>query len=369
MFKVNLHFFFLFLAFGFVESFGPVYFYKIGLSLSDIALYWALFFAIRIIVRPFLMDFCHYFGIKRLFLISIILFSGRYLFYASITGPGPLMVALLLYEATASTAYWAMYHTYFAILSSTEKAGTQVANRDIMLLSARLLAPFCSSLIVDNLGFRSAFFAAGALSLVSVFPLINKKFEAATFPKFSWKKALKTDRSGFFLYGPAGIHEYAHTFLWRIALFLQVSDYVGFGFLLSLSILFQMIGTAVVGRHFDRTRGTKVATTGISILAVVLLSRATLPLSIPLIIALDFIFMLGQIMQSPYVSAINYKRSKASGNPLWFQFWSETGWDLACIMTLGTASVLMAQGVEIRSVMLIGLIGLLGIKFAIRQYR
>lgn len=369
MFLVNLHFFFLFLAFGFVESFGPVYFYKIGLSLSDIALYWALFFAIRVTIRPFVMDLCHKVGIRRLFLISIILFSGRYILYASVSAPGALMVALLVYESIASSVYWAMYHTYFAILSSSEKTGAQVAHRDIMLLSARLLAPFCTSLIIDGFGFSAAFMAGGVLSLISVFPIIKKIVPDTNFPKFSWKEALKIDRSGFILYATSGAHEYAHTFLWRIALFLQVSNYVGFGLLLSLSILFQMIGTFVVGRHFDRTRGTRVATTGISILAVVLVFRATLPLSVPLIIALDFVFMLGQIMQSPYVSAINYKRSKASGNPLWFQFWSETGWDLACILTLGTASALLAYGVEIRSVMLLGLLGLLGTKLSIRRYR
>jgi MFS family permease len=369
MLSVNLHFFLLFLAFGFAESFGPVYFYKMGLDVSDIAVYWALFFVIRISIRPIIIRLCHKFDLKSVFCTSIILFSGRYLFYSFVQEPGPLMVGLLLYESITSTLYWVIYHSYFAAIASSEKAGVQVATRDMMLLLARLISPFLMSLCLDEFGFGSTFLMAAIVSVSSVLPLIMKPMKEMHIKDFSWKKAMVVDKSGAFLYGVTGIHEYSHLFLWRIALFLQVGSYVGFGALLSLAILFQIIGNFVVGKHFDRSKDTKLPAIGLGIMSLALIGRATISTSIPIILALDILSVLGGVLYGPYISAINYQRSKSSGSTLMFQFWSETGWDFGCIITLSIGAALLSLGAPVKTVMLLGLAGLLGMQMVIKRYR
>jgi MFS family permease len=369
MLSVNIHFFLLFLAFGFAESFGPVYFYKMGLDVSDIATYWALFFVIRILIRPVIIHLCHKFDLKSVFCTSIVLFSGRYVFYSLVKEPGSLMAGLLLYESITSTLYWVIYHSYFAALASSEKAGVQVATRDMMLLLARLISPFLMSLCLDEFGFGSTFLVAGLISITSVLPLIMKPMREMHIKDFSWKRARVVDKSGALLYGVTGVHEYSHLFLWRIALYLQVGSYVGFGALLSLAILFQIIGNFLVGKHFDRSMSTKLPTIGLIITAFALIGRATISSSIPMILALDILSVLGGVLYGPYVSAINYQRSKSSGSTLMFQFWSETGWDIGCIVTLSIGAACLSLGVPIKMVMLLGLLGLLGMQLVIKRYR
>jgi|GEM_PF-5606752 len=366
---INIHFFLLFLAFGFAESFGPVYFYKIGLSLSDIAIYWAIFFIIRALFRPIIIHIAHAFDLKKIFSLSILFFSGRYILYSFVKEPGLMMVGLLVYEAMASTMYWVIYHAYFAALSSNEKAGTQVATRDMMLHFARLLSPFIASLIIDNVGFSAAFIAAAAISASSVLPLLNQPMKEIHIKDFSWKKALVVDKSGAFLYGVAGIQEYGHNFLWRLVIFLSLGSYVGFGALLSLSILFQIVGNFFVGRHFDRTKSITLPIIGLSIVALVFVARSALPTTVAIIVGLDIIFVIGSILHGPYVSAINYQRSKKSHSTLLFQFWSELGWDCASISTLLLSSLLLSLGVPLKGVMLLGIIGIFGTKLAIKRYR
>ncbi len=369
MLSINIHFFLLFLAFGFAESFGPIYFYKMGLNISDISIYWALFFVIRVAARPLLIHAFHKLNIKSVFCTAILLFSGRYVFYSYVDSPGPLLVGLLLYEALTSTLYWIIYHAYFAALASSDKAGLQVATRDMMLLLARVISPVLMSLFLEDLGFNTTFFIAALVSITSVLPLLWKPMKEMHIKDFSWKKAYAVDKSGALIFGVTAIHEYSHLFFWRIALYLQLAGYVKFGALLSLAILFQILGNFFVGKHFDKTKGTKPAMIGLAIIGAVILGRAFIPLTVPIIIALDMVFVLGTILHGSYVSAINYQRSKKSGSTLLFQFWSETGWDIGCIVTLSTISVLLYLGLDIRFTILVGIIGLIGMQWMIRRYR
>lgn len=369
MLFINFHFFLLFLAFGFAESFGPVYFYKIGLSISDIAIYWAIFFLIRALFRPIIIHIVHSFDLKKTFCVAIIFFSGRYILYSYVKEPGLLMVGLLVYEAMASTMYWVIYHAYFATLSLSEKAGVQVATRDIILHFARLLSPLIASLVIDNFGFSAAFIAAAAISASSILPLLRQPMKEINLKDFSWKKAAVVDKSGAFLYGVAGVQEYGHNFLWRLVLFLSLASYVGFGALLSLSTLFQIVGSFFVGRHFDRSKSITLPIIGLSLVALVFVARAALPTTITVIIILDIIFVLGSILHGPYISAINYQRSKRSQSTLLFQFWSELGWDLACMLTLLLSALFLSLGVPLKGVMLLGIFGIFGTKLAIKRYR
>lgn len=369
MLSINIHFFILFLAFGFVESFGPIYFYKIGMSLPEIALYWAFFFIIRVLARPLIIHLCHCFSIKSVFYTAIILFSGRYFFYSCVDAPGPLIVGLLLYEAITSTAYWIIYHAYFAVLASSEKAGVQVATRDMMLLLARLVSPVLMSLFLEDLGFEATFVIATIVSVLSIAPLLTQPMRDMHTRDFSWKKAHAVDKSGAFIYCVTAIHEYSHLFFWRIALYFYLTGYVKFGAFLSLAIFFQIIGNFLVGKYFDRSSSNKPAMIGLGITGVVITCRAFLPTSIALIVTLDALFVLGSILHGPYISAINYRRSKKSGSTLLFQFWSETGWDIGCILTLLSAWALLSFGTPLKDIILIGLIGLVGMQWMIRRYR
>jgi hypothetical protein len=239
----------------------------------------------------------------------------------------------------------------------------------MMLLLARLISPVLMSLFLEDLGFNATFVIATVVSGLSIVPLLTQPMKDMHTRDFSWKKAYAVDKSGALIFGVTAIHEYSHNFFWRIALYFYLTGYVKFGAFLSLAILFQIIGNLVVGKYFDRSSSNKPAVLGLAITGIVIACRAFLPTSIPLIIVLDAFFVLGSILHGPYISAINYRRSKKSGSTLLFQFWSETGWDIGCILTLLSAWALMYSGVSLSGIILIGIIGLLGMQWMIRRYR
>jgi len=367
MFLLNLHFAPFFFAFGFVEFFGPVYLLSLGYALYQVTAYWMFFFTLRLILRPFLVALCHHLGFKKTFKLAIVLFAGRYLFYAALFINSQILIALLLYESFASILYWLLYHAAFAATSSS-KTGRDVAWRDSILNGVRLISPISGAAIIHYAGFTFAYLLAFVIALTSVLPILKIDLKGITLPTFKWKSLFQTEMSGFWLYGTSAFHEYGHNFLWKIALYLYLSTYVGYGGLLSLAMLFQIFGAFVIANYFDTKQHVWPALIGICLLIVVILCRSFVDLSVARIVGLDVLAMIGTVLFFTLVSTINYSRSKGSRNPLWYQTLSESGWDIGAIFTLSISTLLLGLGHDIRPIMSVAIIGIIGSGIALWKF-
>lgn len=368
MLRLNLHFIFLFFSFGFVDYFGPAYLYKMGYALDQITAYWLLFFVLRLLSRPRLLGIIHFLGIKRSFILAIALFSCRYLFYANLETHPNIIVVLLFFEAITSTFYWLLYHSTFAFLSSGIKTGGEVAWREVAIQAGKVLSPIVGASIIQFAGFYYAFILASVISVISLIPILKLPLNQFSIPALDWRQLLKSDRGGFWIYAASGLHEYGHNFIWKIVLFLYLGSYLSYGSLLSLAVAFQIAGTFFMGQRFDKGKGRTSVILGLACMLTALLSRATQPLSITFIIFLDLIMMLATVLANPFIAATCYSRSKRSGNPLWFQFLAESGWDMGVILALASSTVLLKLGIDLRDTILCGAFGVLGIALALRRY-
>ncbi len=368
MLRLNLHFALLLFSFSFIDYFGPAYLLKLGYAIHQVTAYWMFFFALRLVYRPLLVRLAHYLGLRHALILGVTLFSLRYFIYAELKDHPSWLIPLLLYESCTSTLYWLIYHSTFASLSSEVKTGGQVAWREVAVHLVKLASPISAAIIVNNFGFFTAFICAMIISISSLIPLIGLKLPQSELPDLDWRSVLKTDKAGFWIFGTSGIHEYGHNFIWKIVLFLYIGSYIQYGGLLSLAVFFQIVGSLMVGKRFDKGLGRRGAVLGLACMMTVLLSRSSLDLSITLIITLDFIFMLGAVLSGPYSAAVCYARSKRSGNPLWFQSIAETGWDLGAIMVLAAITTLLMLEVTLRTTILVGIVGILGLARALRRY-
>ncbi len=359
----------MFFAFGIADFFGPIYLLKLGYSLSQVALYWLLFSIIRLLIRPYILNFCHRFGSKTMFIFAVTIFSFRYTLYAELSRFPSMIVLVLFFESIASTLYWLLYHSTFAAISHSENTGKQVAWRDFILLGVKLISPICIAFSISHLGFETSFLIATVISLLSIFPLIKMPIMQRQIPRFSWKKLLVTDKAGFCINIANGISEYGHGFLWKIILFLTVGKYLSYGGLMSLSIFFQMMGSLVVGHRFDKGKGYLPAIIGLAFIATAVIGRAFLDLTITTIISLDLIMVAGAIVTGPIFAATIYTRSRKSGNPLWFQTLTESGWDIGAIISLSFTIFLLSFNFEIRNILPFALVGLFGSAVALSIFK
>jgi MFS family permease len=369
MFRFNLHIALIFLGFTFVEVFGPVYFYQIGIPLPYITLYWSGFYLLRLITRPIALLLSMRFSLQQLLIGSAIGYSCRYLLYGMIQGTTPMLVALLVVESLTSAVYWLFYHVSFSCILEQQRVGRAVAWRDSAFIVVRILVPLGAALCIELLGYQNTFYITTVITLLGVLPLLSPQFSWIQRQSFSIKKLFSTDLSGGWLFLCSSFSAYGNDFLWRIALFLHIGNNYGFGGVVSLAIIFQIAGTFFIGHRFDLGKGIRHVQVGIVILVLAICGRALLTLTVPMAVALDFLMAIGTTFLGPYVNAMVYKRSKDSNDILTFQFLSESGWDVGAIISLLLATLLLGLGVPVQLCCLLGIPGYLGLWFMLSRVR
>ena len=87
--------------------------------------------------------------------------------------------------------------------------------------------------------------------------------------------------------------------------------------------------------------------------------------SVAFIIVLDVVFMVASSFISPYVNTIVYNNSHKSKSPIWYQFFSETGWDIGIVLSSILIIVILTNGIDLRYSMFLGVISMALLAFTL----
>ena len=357
-------------AFGdyIIYIFGAVYFLQQGLSLPVVLLIWASIHVLRISIRPLALKFIQAVGLKRGVIIGTLLYPALFAIITQVQGLGIWMLVFIVYFAIVDNIYWLPYHVYYAILGDTEHRGKQLGVRESFVTLLAAAAPILGGFLTDRFGFGAIYVAAMITMILAVFPL----FFTPNVPedkKLKYKQAIRsTDRSGFWYYAGWGLLYSAHEFLWIIVLFKLVGEYTTFGWLVGLELLLMVFFSLLLGHLTDKGRGwMNILIAGV-LLTTVIIARSFFISDILTIIIFEAIMALALCFFSIPVETGYYNLAQKSRNRLWFQTFSEMGWDVGGLIALLSAAALVYSGVELRHVMPIALIGILIIIFILKEY-
>jgi MFS family permease len=365
---LNLHYGLQMFANNIGEVFSGVFLYKAGLPLWGVFLALAGIFTVRLMIRPLGMVLCRKIGLKLMIQWGTLTFALLFMVLMNVSGLDAWLIGYILLAAVVDVLYWLPYHTYFALLGDVEDRGKQIGIRSGLTYLASLGAPFLGGVLIEWHGFGTAFVVASIIMAGAVFPLLGIDDIPLKSPGH-WKKAWKeTNKKGFLLYAGWGFHYYAHIFCWTLVLFLLLKDYVYFGGLLSLAVLFKIVGMFVVGNLFDQGKWKHMYLVGAIIMALVIVGRSTLAFTIPVIIAFDLLFMIGDTLFAPVGDAVYYNMVKNERLPLWVQFFAESGWDVAAISASLMGAGILYTGGSLRLVMLPSVLGVLGMAIFLKNH-
>jgi hypothetical protein len=146
---------------------------------------------------------------------------------------------------------------------------------------------------------------------------------------------------------------------WALVLYLMFGDIVLFGFLISLGILFEVVMYFILGNRMDQGRVTYAPWVGALLVVAAIAGRVFFAYTVPTVIIFVALFTAAESFITPIGNIISYNASKQSGQPLWFQFFAESGWDIGCVLSLAFISVFASLGGNIRYAMLFCLIGII----------
>lgn len=356
--SLNAHYGLQTFATNLVNIFIGVYLYQLGIDIWIICLVWGGIYFFRLLTRPIGYFLCNKFGLKKVLVLGTLSYSIGYVILGQVDGVNLWLYLYVLAGALSEGIYWLAYHTYFAILGDTEVRGKQVGMREAVRNLAQFSAPIAGAVFINMFDFWIAFLLAMICMIFASVPLLIAP-DVKLPQTMTLKKAVKTiSFRGFKLYASDSFYFQSHMFIWKLILFIMLSDYITFGGLLSFAIAVQIIGYFLVGHLFDNGLGKRVFPFGIMIMMLVVGGRALAAYTIPMIIFLDLLYMIGYCLYEPVMNSLYYNECKKSKHPLWFQTFSDSGWDIGSSLAMIMAAILLYSGVDIRMTMLQGIVGL-----------
>src|SRR5215469_14650820 len=168
---INLHYIIGSIAINGGGAFFCVYFLQSGFSVAGALIALAGIFALRFLIRSFLLPFAIRAGLRLLLIIGTVLMGVTYFFLAHLNGANWSLFWLIVVSALADSVYWPSYHAYFAALGDEEHRGQQVGLREGVTAVVGILSPLAAGWLLVTFGPRVAFYATSVAQALAAIPI------------------------------------------------------------------------------------------------------------------------------------------------------------------------------------------------------
>jgi DHA1 family inner membrane transport protein len=352
---INLHSVIGSVALGGGGAFYSVYLLKAGLSVPAVLLALAATFALRLVLRVFLLSLAIRIGLRWTVILGTILMAISFPFLIGVEGIGWGLFWLVVVSALADTIYWPSFHAYFAALGDAEHRGQQLGIQVAASSVLGIASPLVAGWLLVAYGPRVTFFATGAVQLLAALPLFwTPDLAIARRAPGAFRAAL----SGAMLFVGDGWVAAGYFIVWQIALFLALGrSYMAYGGALAVAALVGAIGGLLLGRLIDSGKGTRAVWYSVSLLALVITMRAGGLGNPVLAVVANAMGSLVGCLYVPTLMTAVYNQAKRSPCVLRFHIAAEGGWDIGVTSGLCVAALLTWLGHPIAYGILISLVG------------
>jgi MFS family permease len=363
---LNLHYWITSVALGGGGAFWSVYLLKAGLSVPGVLLMSAITFALRLILRSFLLLLGVRVGLRWLVVIGTILMGISFPFLTPVHGVGWPLVWLVVVTALADTVYWPSYHAYFAALGDEEHRGQQLGVREAISALLGIVSPLVAGWLLVSFGPRVAFFTTGVIEALAALPLLwTPDVPIARRAPGAFRAAL----SGAMLFVGDGWVSSGYFVVWQLALFITLGqNYLTYGGALAVAALVGAVGGLVLGRYIDSGRGGQAVWVSLGLLSLVILLRAGVQDHPVLAVAANAMGALVGCLYVPTMMTAVYNQAKRSPCVLRFHIAAEGGWDVGVASGLSLAAAVTWYGGSLSLTILMALIGAVFVFILLQRY-
>ena len=363
---INLHSVIGSVALGGGGAFYSVYLLKAGLSVPVVLLTLAATFALRLLLRVFLLSLAIRVGLRWTVIIGTMLMAISFPFLIGVDGVGWGLLWLVLTSALADTIYWPSFHAYFAALGDAEHRGQQLGIQVAAASILGIVSPLAAGWLLVGFGASAAFWTTAGVQALAAVPLIwTPDIVIARRQPGAFRAAL----SGVMLFVGDGWVAAGYFIVWQIALFLALGQsYMAFGGALAIAALVGAISGLLLGRLIDSGGGRRAVWLSVSLIAAVIALRAAVLGHPALAVTAN---ALGALVGATYVPTLMtavYNQAKRSPCVLRFHIAAEGGWDIGVTTGLSLAALLVWLGYPIAYGILISLVGVTTVFTLLQRY-
>ncbi|MBI4043683.1 MAG: hypothetical protein HY393_02675 [Candidatus Diapherotrites archaeon] len=249
-FSIALHFF----ALALVMVFVPVYLFEQGYAIAEILQSYLVaaltYLGCIFVFTPWIVRR----GFKHSMMLSKPLLIVFMVLLYSLPGFRWPLFFIGLVQGVYWNFFWMAYHLDLGRITKQREIGEDVSLAVLARMLAVFVGPLVGAVILTLFGFNVLFLVASLILLVSSIPLFySRDLHAPSTFSFLNAFSLKDPRNvrnmiGFF---GLGFKDTGAIVLWRLALFLGVSTYLSFGFILTMGFVVGLIVTGLSGVLVD----------------------------------------------------------------------------------------------------------------------
>ncbi len=238
-------------AAGMMGLFTPLYFYKLGFSVSEI-----LFFLVvsYLIFALFVIPGAHFtvrMGHEKTIAWSTPLLLVYFLILYYLPGNHALFLLAALVLGVHNGIYWVAYHSEFARFADHNSVGEEIGYLKVFITIISVIAPALAGIFIESWGFPMLFFISTILIVLSVIPVLAtpEKWTSGTVSSFRILQMFKAPKLRKDLVGmlATGEDSIAST-VWPIYIYLIIPSYRDLGILTALTIFLGLVIFLWIGK-------------------------------------------------------------------------------------------------------------------------
>lgn len=246
-------------GFGVIGIFVPIYFYKNGISLADIFLFYAAFFFLRVPMSFITARIIGRIGPKHTIAIStvfVVAFFGMLLTYDAVVWP---LWSLAFVYSVANTLFFIGYNVDFSKIKHANHGGKELGWLYIFERSGAALGPLVGGLLASYTKPEIAIAFAMTVLVGSLIPLFMTNEPVKIHQNISFKNfKLRPHVRDFVAVSVFNIQNVANLLVWPLLLAVSVfseDTYAKLGGLVAISLLVSIFSARMFGRFIDTSRG------------------------------------------------------------------------------------------------------------------
>jgi MFS family permease len=336
-------------ALAMVQIFEPIYLYQMGYSLTKIALFYLVVYALYFFLIPFGAKFANRYGYENGMLLGSALYVVFYISLFLIPQfPFLFFVSAVIYTLQ-KIFYWPAFHADFAHNSEDSEEAREISSISVSNAIMFILGPIIGGLIITYFGFAALFLIVSVLCLVSNIPMLLTKedFDIRTYAYIRVFDIFRKGniRSLFACIGYA--EELIVMVIWPIFMSVVIISYSRIGALVGLATGITLLVTLYVGRMCDRRDKTKILKFGSIIYALSWLIRIFTKALTPIFL-IDTTSKISKTTIDVPIRALFYEKAKAGRkknnngimeNVVNYEAGLVIGKVLACLFIIGTIAI------------------------------
>ena len=241
------------LAQSIIQIFIPIYLYKLGFSISTIALYYIIFFTSITFFMYFSMRLNYHLGLKKVLSLGTFVLIGYY-FLLDQLSKGNIHYSIVAITLGLSMAiYYSSFHIYFTKFSDKKHEASEISIIRALFRFAAIIGPLIGAFLITKGSFRASFLIVSGLLFISIFPLFLTKDKKINNPKISINRILKADsKKKGLAYIASGIIGVTAGILWPLFIFLNIKKVITLGFIISIGSLITIFFLFMIGKIADK---------------------------------------------------------------------------------------------------------------------